>query len=89
MLEVGVDTGLFALAGWNGLFSIFVTLGCVIIAWIVLQEVNLDKIVRNPRSPRARLLQLIFAIVLGHLAARFVLDYWSWVGTLKWLFRSE
>jgi uncharacterized integral membrane protein (TIGR02327 family) len=86
---VGVDTGLFALAGWNGLFSIFVTLGCVVVAWIVLQEVNIDKIVRNPRSPRARLLQLLIAIVLGHLAAQFVLDYWSWVGTLKWLFQSE
>jgi len=82
------ETGLFALAGWNGLFSIFVTLGCVVVAWIVLQEINFDKILRQPRSPRARVLQLLLAVGLGHLVARFVLDYWSWVGTLKWLFRS-
>ncbi|BBI36208.1 DUF1146 domain-containing protein [Cohnella abietis] len=85
---MGDDTGLFALTGWNGLFSIFVTLGCVVVAWIVLQEVNFDKILRQPRSPRARLLQLIIAIVLGHLTARFVLDYWTWVGMLKWLFSN-
>lgn len=85
---MGDDTGLFAMAGWNGLFSIFVTLGCVVIVWIVLQEVHFDKIVRQPRSPRARLLQLLVAIALGQLTARFVLDYWTWVGTLKWLFQS-
>ncbi|MCD9022266.1 DUF1146 domain-containing protein [Cohnella silvisoli] len=82
---MGDDTGVFELAGWNGLFSIFVTLGCVGIAWFVLQEINFDRIVRHPRSPRARVLQLLIAIGLGHLTARFVLDYWTWVGTLKWL----
>lgn len=85
---MGDDSGLFALAGWNGLFSIFVTLGCVVVSWIVIQEINFDKFVRQPRSPQARVLQLLMAIGLGHLVARFVLDYWNWVGTLKWLFRS-
>jgi uncharacterized integral membrane protein (TIGR02327 family) len=85
---MGDDTGLFALAGWNGLFSIFVTLGCMVVAWIVLQEINFDRILRNPRSPKARVLQLLIAIGLGHLTARFILDYWAWVGTLKWLFNS-
>jgi uncharacterized integral membrane protein (TIGR02327 family) len=86
---VGDGTGLFTTAGWNGLFSIFVTLGCVVVAWNVLQEFNFDKFVRNPRSARARLLQLLFSIALGHMTARFVLDYWSWVGALKWLFSTE
>jgi uncharacterized integral membrane protein (TIGR02327 family) len=85
---MGDDTGLFALAGWNGLFSIFVTLGCMVVAWIVLQEINFDRILRNPRSPKARVLQLLIAIGLGHLTARFILDYWAWEGTLKWLFNS-
>jgi uncharacterized integral membrane protein (TIGR02327 family) len=85
---MGDDTGLFALAGWNGLFSIFVTLGCMVVAWIVLQEINFDRILRNPRSPKARVLQLLIAIGLGHLTALFILDYWAWVGTLKWLFNS-
>lgn len=50
---MGNDSGLFELAGWNGLFSIFVTLGCVIIAWIVLQEVRWEKIARDPRGPKS------------------------------------
>jgi len=83
---MGNDSGLFELAGWNGLFSIFVTLGCVVIAWIVLQEVRWEKIARDPRGPKVRMLQLLTAIGLGHLVSRFVLDYWTWVGTLKWLF---
>ncbi|MFC5469640.1 DUF1146 domain-containing protein [Cohnella suwonensis] len=82
------DSGLFAAAGLNGLFSIFVTLGCVLVAWIILQDVNFDKIVRQSRGPKARVLQLLLAIALGRTVAGFILDYWNWVGTLKWLFRQ-
>ncbi|XID91133.1 DUF1146 domain-containing protein [Paenibacillaceae bacterium WGS1546] len=83
---MGIGSDLYATAGWNGLFSIFVTLGCVVVAWIMLQEVKFDKILRNPRGPKARVLLLLLAVGLGHLIARFVLDYWSWVGMLRWLF---
>jgi uncharacterized integral membrane protein (TIGR02327 family) len=85
---MGSEAGLYQVAGWNGLFSIFVTLGCVVVAWIVLQEIKWDKITRDPRGPRARVLQLLISVGLGHIVARFVLDYWSWVGTLRWLFGS-
>ncbi|RKP47289.1 DUF1146 domain-containing protein [Cohnella endophytica] len=85
---MGNDAGLFEMAGWNGLFSIFVTLGCVFVSWIVLQEINFDKIARQPRGPRVRVLQLLLAIALGRMVAGFILDYWNWVGTLKWLFGS-
>ncbi|MFC4303493.1 DUF1146 family protein [Cohnella boryungensis] len=85
---MGSEAGLYQVAGWNGLFSIFVTLGCVVVAWIVLQEIKWDKITRDPRGPRARVLQLLLSVGLGHIVARFVLDYWSWVGTLRWLFGS-
>jgi uncharacterized integral membrane protein (TIGR02327 family) len=78
--------GVYTAVGWNGLFSIFVTLGCVLLAWNILQEINFDRLVRHPRSARARLLQLFIAIALGHLVAQFILDYWNWVGALKWLF---
>ncbi|TVX97100.1 DUF1146 family protein [Cohnella terricola] len=83
---MGIESDVFAVAGWNGLFSIFVTLGCVVVVWIVLQEVKWDKILRDPRGSRARMLQLLIAVGLGYLLARFVLDYWNWVGNLKWLF---
>jgi uncharacterized integral membrane protein (TIGR02327 family) len=85
---MGSEAGLYQVAGWNGLFSIFVTLGCVVVAWIVLQEIKWDKITRDPRGPRARVLQLLISVGLGHIVAHFVLDYWSWVGTLRWLFGS-
>jgi uncharacterized integral membrane protein (TIGR02327 family) len=88
--KMSSDTGgLFAEAGWNGLFSIVVTLGFVTVAWIILNEVAFDKFVKNPRTSRARVLQLLLAIVLGHSAARFVLDYWAWTGAVKWLFSAS
>lgn len=82
------DTGGFSSVAWDGMFSIFVTLGCVALAWVLLQEVRFDKILRHPLSPRARLLQLAVAIALGHLLSGFVLNYWHWAGYVKWLFRS-
>ncbi|TJY41910.1 DUF1146 domain-containing protein [Cohnella pontilimi] len=74
---------------WNGLFSIFVTLGCIALSWVLLQEVRFDRLMQHSRSPRARMLQLLIAVILGHLAAKFVLDYWQWAGSVKWLFRSS
>lgn len=78
--------GLNALA-WDGLFAIFVTLGCIALLWVLLQEVRFDRIFRHPQSTRARMLQLVFAVVLGHLAAGFVLDYWHWAGSVRWFFQ--
>ncbi|MBP2117830.1 DUF1146 family protein [Cohnella lubricantis] len=76
-------------AGWNGLFSMFVTLGLIAVAWVLFKEVRWDKVFRHPQSPGARLLQLILAIIVGHGAASFVLDYWNWTSSLRWLFGSD
>ncbi|MGG1314795.1 MULTISPECIES: DUF1146 family protein [Cohnella] len=81
-------TNAFYSIGWNGLFSIFVTLGLIAVSWFLLREVRWEQWFRHPQSPRARVLQLIVAVIVGHLLARFVLDYWSWTESLKWLFRS-
>lgn len=78
--------GFYAVA-WDGIFSIFVTLGCIVLAWVLLQEVRYDRFMRHPQSPRARLLQLMIAIVMGRLAAGFILDYWHWTGSIRWLFQ--
>lgn len=83
------ESGVLASVGWNGMFSIFVTLGCVTLAWFILHELNFDKIVRHPRSRQARLLQLLVAVGLGHSLAQFVLNYWTWASTVKWLFGAE
>jgi uncharacterized membrane protein YwzB len=82
------DTGGFDSFALDGLFSIFVTLGCIALAWVLLQEVKFDRILRRPQSPRARLLQLMIAVGLGHLIAGFVLNYWHWAGSVKWFFSS-
>lgn len=75
-------------AGWNALFSMFVTLGLIAVTWILLKEIRWDRIFRHPLSPGARLLQLMLAIVIGHQLAGFILDYWNWTSSLKWLFGS-
>jgi len=79
---------IYSSAGWNALFSMFVTLGLVVVVWFLFKEIRWDKIFRHPLSPGARLLQLLLAIIVGHLLARFVLDYWNWTSSLKWLFGS-
>ncbi|AJY74554.1 DUF1146 domain-containing protein [Paenibacillus beijingensis] len=72
-------------AGLNGLFSIIIVIISILLAWYVLQEVKLETFVRNPKSPKARILLLLVAVVLGHLFAGFILDYWGWTSTLKLL----
>lgn len=81
-----MGTGGFDSLAWDGLFSIFVTLGCIVLAWLLLQEVRFDRILRHPQSSRAKLLQLAAAVALGHMLAGFILDYWHWTGYVKWLF---
>ncbi|MFF2481305.1 DUF1146 family protein [Paenibacillus sp. NPDC058071] len=70
-------------SGMTGLFSIVVTLLCIILVWYILQEIKLDVFFKFPRSPKARLFQVILAIVIGHGLASFVLDYWSWTVLLR------
>jgi len=74
--------------GWNALFSIFVTLGLIVVSWMVLKEVRWDRLFRHPLSPGARLLHLLLAIVIGRELAGFILDYWNWTSSLKYLFSS-
>lgn len=81
-------SGGFGTLAWDGLFSIFVTLGCIVLAWRLLQEVRWDRILRQPHSTGAKLLQLAASVVLGHMIARFILDYWYWTASVKWMFIS-
>lgn len=67
----------------TGLFSIVVTLLSIVFVWYILQEVKLDVFFKFPRSPKARMLQMVIAVVLGHLFAGFILDYWNWSMMLK------
>ncbi|MFC5647730.1 DUF1146 family protein [Paenibacillus solisilvae] len=72
-------------AGQHALVSIVIELLSITLAWYVLQELKLDLFMRRSRSLQARLLQVMLAVVLGHLFAGFVVDYWEWSNLLRGL----
>lgn len=75
--------GAFSSLGLTGLFSIVITILSILLAWYLLQELKLDHWFKQPRSPRARVFIAVLAVIIGHLFARFILDYWSWTNVLK------
>lgn len=72
--------------GFGGLLSIVVTLLSIYLAWVLLQQLKLDAVLKNPKSPAAKILLLMLAVITGHSFARFLLDYWNWSQMLHWLF---
>ena len=52
-------------AGMHALLSIVIELFSIALAWIVIQELKWDAIVKRPRGPQARALQIVLSIVLG------------------------
>ncbi|PZD97805.1 DUF1146 domain-containing protein [Paenibacillus sambharensis] len=75
----------FAPLGVTGLLSIIVTLLSIYLAWIVIQEIKLDAFLKRPKSGQAKLLQIMLAVIIGHLFARFILDYWNWSQLLRYI----
>ena len=72
--------------GVGGLTGIMVSLVCIAISWWALQNLKLDLIIRNPKGPQGKLLQLLLAVVLGRFVAAFVLDYWGYTQMLRYMF---
>lgn len=75
-----------ASVGVSGLTAILVSLVCVAISWWSLQGLKLDLLIRHPKGPQGKLLQLLLAVVLGRLVASFVLDYLGYTQMLRYLF---
>lgn len=71
--------------GIDGLLSLAIALLSITFAWYVVQGINMDKWVKQPRGPQAKMLQLLLAIVLGHGLARFIVDYMEWTRMLRWI----
>lgn len=65
---------------------ILLSLLCIAFSWWGLQQLRLDKLLKNPKSPQAKLLQIFFSIALGYTIARFFLDYFNWSAMLKGMF---
>ncbi|OMF37160.1 hypothetical protein BK133_06000 [Paenibacillus sp. FSL H8-0548] len=69
--------------GMTGLFSIVIVILSIIFVWFLLGEVKWETFFHFPRSPKARMLQVVVAIIAGHLLARFILEYWGYTVLLK------
>ncbi|MFC0216380.1 DUF1146 family protein [Paenibacillus chartarius] len=69
------DPGLPAAAPYMGLISITIYLLFIGLSWWCLQEFRFDVLLRRPKSPQAKLLQIFLSIALGYQLARFFLDY--------------
>jgi uncharacterized integral membrane protein (TIGR02327 family) len=65
------------------LLNIAAALFFIIIAWWGLQALKFEKLVRNPQSAQAKLLQILLSIALGTVIANFFTDYLSWFTLLK------
>ncbi|TDF93534.1 DUF1146 family protein [Paenibacillus piri] len=72
--------------GMNGLLNIVIVLICIGCSWWALQEIQLEKIMRRPRSVQSKLLQILLSIALGYQVARFVIDYFHWSTWLPGMF---
>lgn len=69
--------------GVQGIFSIVVVVLCILFVWMLLSIVAWDKILKNVNHPKARMLQIVIAIVLGYQLGSFFLQYWGFSTMLQ------
>ncbi|MFB4213543.1 DUF1146 family protein [Shouchella sp. JSM 1781072] len=74
--ELGLEAFIHILSNLLGL----------VIAWWALQSFRFDLFVKNPKSTQATLLKVLVAIALGHLIARFFIEYAQAVRYLPYFF---
>jgi uncharacterized integral membrane protein (TIGR02327 family) len=60
---------------YMAIINIGLYLLCIALSWWALQEFRFDVLLKRPKSPQAKLLQILLAIALGHLAASFFMQY--------------
>jgi uncharacterized integral membrane protein (TIGR02327 family) len=65
----------YAASRYMGLVTIVVYLLFIALAWWALQELRFDVLLRRPKSPMGKLLQIFLSIALGYELGRFFLDY--------------
>ncbi|GAB7055738.1 MULTISPECIES: DUF1146 family protein [Paenibacillus] len=64
--------------GLKGLLNIVVVLVFIAVSWWALQELKLESIFKRPKTPQAKLLQILLSVALGYQIARFIIDYLEW-----------
>lgn len=75
-----------SVAAVSALTAIVVCLVCICLAFWALQNLKLDLLIRQPKGPQGKLLQLLLAIVLGKFVADFIIEYLSYTHMLRFLF---
>ncbi|MCY9591726.1 DUF1146 domain-containing protein [Paenibacillus chitinolyticus] len=68
------------------LINIVVYLVAVGLSWWALQQFRFDVLLKQPRSPAAKMLQVFMSIGLGYLVASFFLKYLEWSVGLNGIF---
>lgn len=74
-----------ATMGWTGLLNISLTLVMIAVTWWALQSFKFDLFLNNRSGAKAKLLQVILAVVLGYQLSRFFVDYLNWSMLLKYV----
>jgi len=69
--------------GLNGLLNIFIVLLCIAVSWWALQELQLEKMLKKPKSVQSKVLQILLSVALGYQIAKFFIDYFLWSSLLK------
>lgn len=72
--------------GLNGLLNIFIVLLCIAVSWWALQELQLEKMLKKPKSVQSKVLQILLSVALGYQIAKFFIDYFFWSSLLKGMF---
>ncbi|WP_168121434.1 DUF1146 domain-containing protein [Paenibacillus sp. HB172176] len=70
-------------SGMLGLFSLIAELLSIFFVWMLLQEVKWESFFRFPRNAKARMLQVVLSVAVGHMLAQFILQYWGYTLLLK------
>lgn len=79
MSAISIETGVQAIT------YMIVILASIMLVWWALAAFRFDLFLREPKSFRARALQLIIAVVLGYNVAKFLMDYAHFASLLKWI----
>lgn len=65
----------YGAARYMGLLNILVYLLFIGLSWWTLQEVRFDVLLRRPKSPQSKLLQIFLSIALGYQLGNFFMSY--------------
>lgn len=70
-------------ASMTGITHMLITVLAIALAGWALQAVRFDVLLKDPKGGKAKMLQILLAIVIGYMLASFILDYLSWSSIIR------